>query len=405
MVRVRKTAKGKGKGVFCICRRGEFGIMIECKHCAEWFHIGCVKITKARAAEMTEKNIDYYCPNCQPIAPREAGQERAQEPDVSSGDSQSENDSQASQSRQVLDSLKEAVNTAEAGPSTSRASRPNEPTYPKQDKGKDFDVTKILNHKIAENGRKFLLKLKGYKEPEWFPERNLRGCYNLLENYLKSKDLGPPCIKASVGAVMRPGSVYNSDNFVELEEIMWQAAIYSRSKKYANLLNVEVFSGVLPLGDAILLFNIKNHCVVVLYLPSMSEAYAADGTNEVYSDAKYRKQVEDLIGLPVIPLQFYQQLNTDYCGSSAAALIIEFKRLYRCPEMISEVIRVEPWALAKIRKTLHKGESERESPRRVSISDISFPRCSKCGKLFRCGGRQRLVAHEIKCSFLKSSEA
>ncbi len=46
--------------VFCICRRIEAGMMIECEHCHEWYHGKCLKIARGKVKE-DEK---YTCPIC-----------------------------------------------------------------------------------------------------------------------------------------------------------------------------------------------------------------------------------------------------------------------------------------------------------------------------------------------------
>ncbi|RDL38759.1 uncharacterized protein BP5553_03099 [Venustampulla echinocandica] len=46
--------------VFCICRRTEAGMMIECELCHEWYHCRCLKIARGKVKE-EEK---YTCPIC-----------------------------------------------------------------------------------------------------------------------------------------------------------------------------------------------------------------------------------------------------------------------------------------------------------------------------------------------------
>ncbi|KAG7661058.1 ECM5 [[Candida] subhashii] len=43
---------------YCICREYEYGTMVECDKCNEWYHVACVKDT-------TNTNVDkYICPTC-----------------------------------------------------------------------------------------------------------------------------------------------------------------------------------------------------------------------------------------------------------------------------------------------------------------------------------------------------
>lgn len=64
----RGAAEGEDEGsVFCICRSSEeYGFMIACDKCNEWFHGGCVGLTPAEGQEMKT----YICPRCHPPNPR-----------------------------------------------------------------------------------------------------------------------------------------------------------------------------------------------------------------------------------------------------------------------------------------------------------------------------------------------
>lgn len=48
------------KDVFCICRRSEAGMMIECEVCHEWYHGKCLKIARGKVKE----DDKYTCPIC-----------------------------------------------------------------------------------------------------------------------------------------------------------------------------------------------------------------------------------------------------------------------------------------------------------------------------------------------------
>lgn len=54
-------AEGEASGdVFCICRRAEAGMMIECEVCHEWYHGKCLKIARGKVKE----DDLYTCPIC-----------------------------------------------------------------------------------------------------------------------------------------------------------------------------------------------------------------------------------------------------------------------------------------------------------------------------------------------------
>ncbi|CAK7268795.1 hypothetical protein SEPCBS57363_003273 [Sporothrix epigloea] len=54
------TQKAKLREVFCICRRTEAGMMIECEVCHEWYHGKCLKIARGKVKE----DDKYTCPIC-----------------------------------------------------------------------------------------------------------------------------------------------------------------------------------------------------------------------------------------------------------------------------------------------------------------------------------------------------
>ncbi|KAF2191990.1 PLU-1-domain-containing protein [Zopfia rhizophila CBS 207.26] len=51
---------GSSRDVFCICRKPEAGMMIECELCHEWYHGKCLKIARGKVKE----DDKYTCPIC-----------------------------------------------------------------------------------------------------------------------------------------------------------------------------------------------------------------------------------------------------------------------------------------------------------------------------------------------------
>ncbi|TQS33592.1 hypothetical protein Golomagni_06057, partial [Golovinomyces magnicellulatus] len=52
--------EGQSRQVFCICRKIEAGMMIECEMCHEWYHYKCLKIARGKVKE----DDKYTCPIC-----------------------------------------------------------------------------------------------------------------------------------------------------------------------------------------------------------------------------------------------------------------------------------------------------------------------------------------------------
>ena len=51
---------GQEESVYCICRRGEKGFMIQCSDCNEWFHGECARVTEQDADQIE----DYLYDTC-----------------------------------------------------------------------------------------------------------------------------------------------------------------------------------------------------------------------------------------------------------------------------------------------------------------------------------------------------
>ncbi|KAH7165685.1 PHD transcription factor [Dactylonectria macrodidyma] len=57
---VTRWDETRSRQVFCICRRIEAGMMIECELCHEWYHYKCLKIARGKVKE----DDKYTCPIC-----------------------------------------------------------------------------------------------------------------------------------------------------------------------------------------------------------------------------------------------------------------------------------------------------------------------------------------------------
>lgn len=193
-------------------------------------------------------------------------------------------------------------------------------------------------------------------------------------------------------------SSYN-DVQSELRTVIDESKIYSRSKKYHNVLEIEIFCGSRPSKDSICLMSIDNYCIVALCLVQEDKAYIADGSNRVVHNREFMKNVESRLGLSVVALEFLQQGGTNQFAA-AASLSIEFKRLYVNRLQLTRNqarIRVEPWALRKITESMKQGSKNLEKKGRFNLSDIQYQKCSKCDKKFRTLSRAKITAHERLC--------
>ncbi|KAF4452964.1 histone demethylase JARID1 [Fusarium austroafricanum] len=72
-----KWDESRNRQVFCICRKIEAGMMIECEMCHEWYHYKCLKIARGKVKE----DDKYTCPICdwRMKIPRDASRPKLEE--------------------------------------------------------------------------------------------------------------------------------------------------------------------------------------------------------------------------------------------------------------------------------------------------------------------------------------
>ncbi|KAI8987246.1 hypothetical protein BDF20DRAFT_909885 [Mycotypha africana] len=63
-VRAIVSSSKQSTGIYCICRRHEEGLMIECDSCHEWYHSACLKIPQS----VVHSKNSYICPICNPTS-------------------------------------------------------------------------------------------------------------------------------------------------------------------------------------------------------------------------------------------------------------------------------------------------------------------------------------------------
>lgn len=74
---LRTEGSTSSRDVFCICRKPEAGMMIECELCHEWYHGKCLKIARGKVKE----DDKYTCPICdwRVKIPRDAARPRLED--------------------------------------------------------------------------------------------------------------------------------------------------------------------------------------------------------------------------------------------------------------------------------------------------------------------------------------
>jgi len=240
---------------------------VQCEHCEIWFHYSCAKLS----SEEVDRIENFFCSQCE---------------------------------------------SEHSKLTTWKAVRPNK--QQKLDKLRNYhEVEKILSSKTVGATRKFFVKWKKYSSRynSWEPEKNLDGCLDLLQQYLKRKNLPLSTMTGLLGAA---GHVkFNRSNWITMDRIVKTVNGLKNIGSYKSSLEVSPWDGSLD-RDRILLLDHDSHCYVICYLSGQSLGYIADGTNNymndgtavVYDSAAGRIVCKQVICTP------WSLLNTDTNASA-----------------------------------------------------------------------------------------
>lgn len=271
----------------------------------------------------------------------------------------------------------------------------------------NYEVDHILDHREWPhlNSFTFLIRWKGFDSSAdtWEPLDNLAGSRELLNDYFISKGIGVSHIDFGDDDDDDNDEVDDDEttsNFADPSQILKKVSLYrSQLKTYCSKdIVVEVFNNEIEPGK-IYLMIFQAHFYVLFQQKSGGPVYISDGANQAYKDKRYLKAIRFHINLsPSIslsPILYEGQLGSDHCGSSAVLIILE----------IGRSISLESWPTRCIfgNRTLRKRLVREFHPRPaehkewVSVEARQFPKCSKCGKEFRRGGRRALAPHERSC--------
>lgn len=325
-----------------ICDKEETPETIGCDRCNGWFHFDCVKLSQ----DNVDRIINYYCDSCE----------------------------------------------EEHGLMTTwRSDKPTKAQ--KEDKRKNYyEVEKIVRHRLMTSGRWFFVKWKGYnsRHNSWEPEKNLNGCLDILQKYLKDNGLELSSMKGLIGA--SENDDFNANNWVDMETVLKILKRFRKRHFKGVSLEIAEFDSF-GNKDGIYLFNSWHHGYVLLYLHEKKLAYIADGRNLFREDINIARELKDWLGIRLISKAFDQQLHVDDCGSSAVLIGLEFLRMYRTGIFHSEV---KPYiSLANEVRKHFKAKDSKKIPTDGKKNLIAFIACSLCNRRFKT--RRQAVSHEMMC--------
>lgn len=346
--------------VYCICRKPNDGKgMIECLTCKEWFHYKCVDLTKAKAAPYEkDEDLPYFCPMC-------------------------------------------LVNQCREEPSSPVESREQVPAVEVSDDDSDDEdeVSQIVA--MRKNGEKVQYKVRWAKagyDDSWIDSDDCQGCITKINQFRQSRKL--TLLPVPVGASSSRLAKYNENNWITIDQILADVKIYDMLKHKDNI-DIRQFHGQLGDSDSIFIACIGSHAFVMLYIREKDLIYLSDGGNQYLAKEKTSRKVRRKIGRPIriIAIPFHQQRSIDHCGSSAAVLALEYKRIYQTLQ-IPDTIQVPKWMQERIIQKEHKDVSE-PLKEWLPIDKLSCNKCSNCGRIFRERNKTRFVNHQSRCNVTK----
>lgn len=280
--------------------------------------------------------------------------------------------------------------------------------------------------------RLFLTKFKHDPVLYWQPESSFEAAVDILREFIRVNNLSPTFLRKRVGAATTSGQAetkrsvdFNADAWIEPEELLKVAHRFKKVQAYSSDIEVKLLDddAIQDLfyrvdsdrpefgGDTIYVLVRDNHCYILLDLPSEKRCYIADGLNlcETLSINEYLLPAKDKslsLTRTIVPVRFKQQRCVDHCGSSAASILLEFKRIYKhkadtvpMPDLLS----TPKSQLSSLVRRLHRQNKSNKLDSRTrdtcSIANWSMHECRyKCGKRWRKITKIGLLNHERACA-------
>lgn len=336
---------------------------VSCDDCKGWFHLTCIGHDETWLAGLGN-DTPYFCFPC--LAARE----------------DSEDDDTPAQPLQELSQNSRNDDTQNIAPGHSIVQRILAHDFTNNKKERQFQVE-------YEDGIKL-----------WHYERDLTACIAKVDAYCMKNKLTKSKYKPSsrMGATLEVRQ--NDRNWLHMEDTLRLVKAFGKPGD----LETSEFT-TLGKEDSIYIHQIGEHAYTILWLAKQRTCFIADGMNTFIEDEDVKRDlIPLLIGARVIrAVKFNGQKFADHCASSAAALAIEFARLYKSgPQAIQTSIRVPDSILGRLQKIAHKEESDRIQKWRP-INQLDFKlSCPRCG--CKVKGKNRAALNFHKCQAPTSSD-
>ena len=354
-----------------------------CKDCDLWFHPACLK---SDWRPTINQGAYWSCLFCKPNQLEETPSQ-----DIIHANDQVENDSPQDENNPPQVGAVITLSNENCSQELSEIQCADEPS---SDEDPD-EVRRILNYKerrvAGKAYRRYEVLFKN-GEKLWLPERDCGDCHTAIADFFDEKQLELPAgiERPDGGTDLNDGNVANHANHVSLERTLEIIKSYGLK----GGLEARKFSGLGKM-DALFVLQIGKHLFAVLYHADTNCCLIADGKNRFLLRPSCRELVLKRIAgaKQVYGIPFNGQNEEDHCASSAAALAIEFQRLYKNKEWPEEMV-VNRDVIKRIRSVLHKQPGPKLNEWQPIKKEQFQLTCKGCGKKFKTQNRGALNLHK-----------
>ena len=176
------------------------------------------------------------------------------------------------------------------------------------------------------------------------------------------------------------------ENWVTAEQVLEKVHIYGKKKGIIAELSEE-----LKERDALYLIQIGNHLFVALHYHEEKISLISDGLNS-FTEDNYARRILNryFIGSDLRSVPFFGQNQDNRCGSAAAAIILQYQKVYPKREIPRE-LRPEKVFFSTVNRVLHKVECEKLTQWTSIEKQKVGVYCSKCNKHWRCDKNRAIL--------------
>lgn len=328
-----------------VCKTTSQGLTIYCDQCHKTVHTRCVDLPR----EQLLRILNYYCTKCE-------------------------------NSLNILTQWRRKTGSSEK----------------MLDKRSNYyAVEKIIKHIVIQGIRFFYVKWEGYPQSEnsWVNEEGMDGAIDMMQKYLRDKELPLSKVTGLMGAHQTEDTLDNFDtrNWLSMTYLLEEFKKFSSQRSIKTDISFQEWSGF-GTADSLYFLSFDGHCYVLMYYYSRELCYIADGNNIFRTDQEIAQSIKQLLNVRLISLIYEDQVAVDHCVSSAILIGIELLRSYKSGVFPMRLNSSVYWR-KRLAKQLHRFRS-----RHVGKPLIEFRRRHKCACNISFSSRRALNLHLSKCT-------